>query len=112
MIQSALKDFEIKREKRKKNLFIGQIPQNSASRSFNGKMHNLKIEKGISIPERLSTSLATAFRALRPGDSVLIPIGLQAGCHKVAKNVGIGIITRKETKDMVRVWRCHRNKKG
>jgi hypothetical protein len=74
-------------------------------------MNNIKIEKGIPIPERIATGLTTVFRVLRPGDSVLIPIGLQARCHKVAKNLGIGIVTRKETKDMVRVWRV-RNKKG
>lgn len=70
-------------------------------------MNEFKIEKGIPIPprNRLAIGVAPTLRAMKVGDSVVLPKSTSTYiCHS-AKDAGIKVTQRRISDTEIRVWR-------
>lgn len=67
-------------------------------------MSEIKIEKGIPIPDKGKRKSAIPFDKMEVGDSFLVRFTQRTGIHTTAKRFGITITSRQEG-DKVRIWR-------
>ena len=65
----------------------------------------LKIEKGIPIPEGVGSGCIATLRAMKIGDSFLFPLSKRTSISGQAMRAGVKIITRAVDGKQVRVWR-------
>jgi hypothetical protein len=61
----------------------------------------LKDRRGPRNPRKISDLL----RALKPGESLLLPRNEQGGIHSRARGIGIRVSTLTVSLDLIRVWR-------
>lgn len=64
-----------------------------------------KIEHNVPMPNRRNTGLAEAIKALKVGDSFLIPVNRRATAHGIARYNGYRVSVRKDTDGNMRIWR-------
>lgn len=70
------------------------------------KGESFKIEKGVPIPPHATTSpLNNTLRAMKCGDSIVVPLAKRVGLPQRAKHIGIKIVTRKISDTEARIWR-------
>jgi hypothetical protein len=67
----------------------------------------LKIEKGIPIPEGGTSSkgYTAALRKMEVGDSAVFPMNTSAACALARNALGKGCVTVRKTENGCRVWR-------
>ncbi len=67
----------------------------------------IKIDKGIPIPTAMygRNGISQSIKALKPGDSFVLPAGRRTNTSMYGQRFGFKLITRKISDTEVRVWR-------
>lgn len=69
------------------------------------KIHGVLIESGIPVPMSMSRGCREVLAAMKPGDSILVPLLDREVWRRTAMHMGIHVCTRTAGSKNCRLWR-------